>query len=302
MNEPSPSNPAGATPWPNFLVIGAYKSATSSLHYYLQQHPQVFVPKRKEPNYFAFAEDPDRTHVAYRKSVIDAAEYHALFADVGGETAIGEVSPEYMTHPGACAAIAAAVPGVRLIAVLRNPIERAYSDYAMYRASGQERMRFRQALEQQDARAAAAAADATGFYISTGMYGAQLEPYFRTFARAQIKLVRFEALSAHPRDSMRGIFAFLGVDATLDITDLAHQNVSYAPRYGFTRRPLQLLRHVSTVAERVLPVAIVEPLRRGIKRCFYNPSLASDDRRRLGEIYRRDLALLGELSGEDFSD
>src|SRR4051812_29797455 len=84
---------AAATRWPTFLVIGAYKSGTTALHHALRGHPQVFVPERKEPSFFAFADAPDASNPAYGRSVHDEASYLAMFMGAGDARAVGEVSP-----------------------------------------------------------------------------------------------------------------------------------------------------------------------------------------------------------------
>ena len=198
---------------PNFLVIGAYKSGTTSLYRYLAQHPQVFVPRVKEPSYFAYAAaEQEANTVVSRKSVKTLTEYESLFREASRYVAIGDVSPEYMTSPIAAQAIKKSVPHARLIAILRNPVDRAYSDFLMYRRDGKEKISdFAKALEMQADRALEG--DPTGFYISTGFYGEQLRRYYEIFPASQIKVFLMEELQSDSSRTLSQMFQFLGVDS-----------------------------------------------------------------------------------------
>ena len=117
---------------PNFIVIGAAKSGTSSLHHYLRAHPEVFTPKLKEINFFAY--DGKHLDVHYWAKTQD--EYQRFFDDVGAAIAIGEVAPLYLCSPVAPDNIRRVLPDARLVAILRNPVDRAYSAYLMSRRTG----------------------------------------------------------------------------------------------------------------------------------------------------------------------
>ena len=128
---------------PNFLLIGAAKAGTTSLWSYLAQHPEVYLPENKEPNYFAFADaqpncvGPAPAHVIHelllKFSVTTWPEYLALFQGRTDQKAVGEASVRYLYVPEAAARIHERLPEVRLIAVLREPVSRLYSHYWMNR-------------------------------------------------------------------------------------------------------------------------------------------------------------------------
>ena len=212
---------------PDFLVIGAYKAGTTSLDRYLRTHPEIFLPAVKEPSYYAFTGPNAASRPRPPDAVTDRHQYLALFDSVAGERAIGEVSPEYLVHPDAADAIAAELPDVKLIAVLRNPVERAYSDYLMYVRDGREPLDFTAALAAQDERHAG---DPRGHYVDTGRYGEQLDRYYQRFDRSQIRVYLFEDLANDPAACVRDVFAFLGVDTTFVPADLGENNVSGVPR------------------------------------------------------------------------
>lgn len=289
---------------PTFLVVGAYKSGTTALHDLLAAQPDVFVPDVKEPNFFAFDGRPDPANPAFGKAVTDLAGYEALFADVGSATAWGEVSPEYLTNPEAAPRIAARVPEVRLVAILRNPIDRAFSDFSMYVRDGLESERdFGRALDQQDARAARG--DLTGFYVSSGFYGRQLQHYLAHFDPAQLHTELFEDFLADRAASLAAILGHLGVDRPPVLPEAVRRNVSGRPTSALARLGWQVRRGAGPVVRRVVPDRLVAGLTdrvdRVLARGLETMTLDRDSWHRLADVYRDDIGLLAELLGRDLS-
>ena len=129
---------------PTFLIIGAGKSGTTSLYYYLKQHPQVYMSPVKEAHFFDQDEGekpdfrgPGRSSPPPITSIED---YRALFRGVTDETAVGEATPSYIYIPGAPGRIRRRIPDAKLIAGLRNPTDRAYSAFLHTVRSGRERL------------------------------------------------------------------------------------------------------------------------------------------------------------------
>lgn len=285
---------------PDFLVIGAYKCGTTALHHYLRVHPDLFVPQRKEPNYFAFAgAEPPFDHPAAATSIRDLATYEALFTPAPSGALVGEVSPSYLAVPAACERIRAAVPEVRLVAVLRDPVERAYSDYLMYRRDGLEReTSFLAALEQQSTRDRGT--DPTSRYIDTGRYAAQLRPYLASFPRDRIHVLLHEDLRAHRDQTLRELFGFLGVDPTVEIREQVPSNVSGEPggvgmrvAYGVRRR-LRRLRPI-------VPESVRRHVDARLEHQLVRTPLPDDAAELLIGSYREDVAHLADLIQRDLS-
>ena len=182
---------------PNFVVVGVAKAGTSSLHGYLRQHPDVFMPQMKDPGFFAFNNQAD----PWRYKVTSREAYEALFADVRGERAIGEVSDTYFDSKVAPANIKAAIPDARLIVSLREPASRAFSLYhMMLRNRGvNEGLSFLEALER-------------GEGLRLG-YHDSLKAYFDHFDRSRIRVVLFDDLTRDTLATVQSLFGFLGIDS-----------------------------------------------------------------------------------------
>jgi len=282
---------------PDFLVIGAYKAGTTSLDRHLRTHPEIFLPAVKEPSYYAFTGPNAASRPRPPDAVTDRREYLALFDAVAGERAIGEVSGEYLAHPDAADAIAADLPDVKLIAVLRNPVERAYSDYLMYVRDGREPLDFTAALAAQDERARAG--DPRGHYVDTGRYGEQLERYYQRFDRSQIRVYLFEDLVNDPASCIRDVFTFLGVDPTFVPRDLGENNVSGVPRGRVQAALLRMRAQLGPSLKRVVPPSLRTQIDRRLQSGLARPPMPAAARAELNDLYRADNERLGRLVGLD---
>lgn len=196
----------------NFFIVGAAKSGTTSLWMYLKQHPEVYMPsdpKFKEPAYYC-----------HSYGMTGVEEYHRLFSDVRNERAIGEASTAYMTAPESAGLLHAAHPDARIIVILRNPVDRAYSLYRWMVNHGYEWIYpFEAALEEEKIRKNDAdffSGNPENFYnymyFHSGLYSRQLERYFSLFPRENIKVLLMEDIQHRPAEVMRDVFGFLDVD------------------------------------------------------------------------------------------
>lgn len=231
-------------PLPDFLVIGAQKSGTSALFDYICQHPGVRRPRRKELHYFDFhaADGP--------------AWYRAQFPAhpaVGRprKWRTGEASPFYLCHPQVPARAAALVPDVPLIAILRDPVTRAYSHYQQQRAWGNETLDFSGALAAEEDRTAAgwerlaagaADRDVTTerfSYLGRGRYAEQLQRWLRHYPRRSLLVLRAEDLSARPAEVMARVLTHLGLPPYGGMTFTPRNTRAYEPLPGELGRRLE---------------------------------------------------------------
>ena len=217
---------------PNFLIIGAAKSGTSALYYYLKQHPDVFMPAQKELRYFSSIDNPenDGPNVYKQNSITSLEAYLHQFDQVTTETAIGEVSPQYLYYPKTASRIKSALPDVKLVVILRNPIERAYSSFLhAVRDWHEDSSSFKEALQKEEDRIKRNW-PMLFHYVNAGFYSTQLNRYFDSFKREQIKIILYDDFYQAPYDVISNLFLFLEVENNFK------PDISFRPnRSGFPK-------------------------------------------------------------------
>jgi hypothetical protein len=187
---------------PNFLIIGAMRSGTTSLFAALAAHPQVFGAPGKELRFF---------DLNYERGI---DWYGERFQGSKGKVAIGEASQTYIYDPLALDRMAAHVPDARLIAILRDPVERAYSHYWLNRSRGREPLSFEEALEAEEGRLKGSSRSDRFFYsyVDRGHYKTQLDRVCSLYDRSGLHVVLFDDLRDHPVQTFEGLCRFLGVE------------------------------------------------------------------------------------------
>ena len=186
---------------PQFVIIGAARSGTTTISRYLRAHPDVFMAQEKEVHFF----DVDETYA------LGVDWYKGRFAAARPDQITGEATPAYMEKPEAVTRMAEVVPEARLIAILRNPTERAYSMYWLARAWGAEAREPEQALH--EAMRNPGSSERASQYI--GSYVEQLQHVRRFYPASALMTLIFEDFSAHPDETVGRICEFIGVDPRL---------------------------------------------------------------------------------------
>lgn len=289
---------------PDFLVIGAFKSGTTSLMSYLGQHSGVFVPWLQEPNFFAspsYDPSPDgekrpqrAPSSAYGRLRTDTlAQYAALFEGLPNDVIAGESSPQYLRDPAACPRIRTMLPDVKLIAILRHPAERAFSDYTMFVRDGLERDDFAAAIGRQPGN------EPFHHYVETGFYGRQLRPYCETFPADQLRVMLFEDLLSDPVGLVQSCFEWLGVSPSFEADVTSIRNVSGVPRTRGVALGYRLRRQLQPYLKRVVPRGVQQGVDSWLIRGLDRPELDPVLRRKLVDVYAEDIKLLGELIDRD---
>lgn len=291
---------------PTFLVIGAARSGTTALYAYLRQHPEVFMSASKEPNFFAFANErldfagPGAEFVNNSVTSLDA--YQRLFEKAPAAAARGEASPLYLFMPRAAERIRALVPEARLVAVLRDPVEQAYSHYLYARKEMIEPLPdFMAALDAQGERLAAHWQPLFQ-YTEFARYNVQLRRYFAHFDRAQIRIYRYEDFDRDPLAVLRDIFDLIGVDPTFTPDVSQRVNVGGVPRNAAMQSLVMRPNWVSRTAGSFLPTHARRWLRDRISRSnVQRPAMPAAARERLRRQFREDILELQDLIGQDLS-
>lgn len=203
---------------PDFLVIGAGKSGTTSIDKYLNQHPGIFVPKKKEPNFFGYEnvkeddlrENPDDL-AHFRNSVTTLEQYLSIFGDARPGQKRGETSNTYMYHKDAPHRIRHYIPDVKLIAILRQPADRLFSRYMhLVRENRPPSKNFSDCLNK----------DSIWWQrndlVKEGFYCKHLSTFFELFPRENILVYLYEDFRDDPRKVMKEIYGLIGVDQSFE--------------------------------------------------------------------------------------
>lgn len=295
-------------PLPNFFIIGAAKSGTTSLQAYLAQHPEVYFSPYKEPNYFALAgaklprigpASPEVLfHLIHRHSVVDFAEYQKLFLNVKGEKAVGEASVRYLYFEKAPGRIKEVVPNARFIAVLREPVSRLYSHYCMNVQYQIEPLDLMSAIDAEKARIEAN----WGWdwhYVSVSRYASQVKRYLTYFSPEQLKIFLYDDFVQNPGKVFSEACTHLGIDPSFSPDMSERGKVAYRARNLTLDRWLHWPSPTRNFAEKVLP--------RWFRRRLFSfleqrnsapvPKLDPKSRESLNPLFSEDILELEELLG-----
>ena len=292
--------------WPDFLVIGTAKAGTTSLYHYLKSHPQIYLSPIKEPKYFSHPDTPPVLVPPHRpiQFVWKRADYLRLFEPRTHQLVAGEMSPEYIYSEAAPGAIRRLMPGAKLIAILRDPAERAHSHFSHNRRDGIEPLPdFAAALAAEDLRIA------EGWWVSfhyrqRGYYARQLRRYLGLFPREQILVLLYEDLVADACAFLKRICAFLGVDEDHSFNTSRRVNVSFGiPRSGAVRRLMRSRSIAGGVVRNVLPVVAGASSLQWLSRRILapRPVLQPEVQADLVSGFKPDILKLQEIVGRDLS-
>ncbi len=269
---------------PDFLILGAQKCGTSSLAAALRSHPQVFMPPREGHHFDT---------VAPRRA--GGRRYRRLFEGWADQPVVGEKTPEYLANPRCAALIRQTLPEVKGIAVLRNPVDRAYSAYWHGRRVGRVKGEFAYVIDAEATRTRAPSLHRSWEHLlQRGHYAEQLNRYVDLgFARERLLVLFYEEMIAQSRDTLVAVQQFLGVEVV--ITELPRVNTA-----SQIRGP-RLIRVVLT-AQPLKSTRLARKLRVRLARPFTPPPMDPAVRARLVEYYRPHNARLAELLGRDLPD
>lgn len=292
---------------PNFFIIGAAKSGTSSLQMYMKEHPEIFISPIKEPHYFSYNSDSKNTSGpgdSVRNAITDLASYQKLFDGVTNEKAIGEASPTYLYRPEAPIRIHQMIPNAKLIAILRDPADRAFSAYLHAVRDQREPIEdFHQALKMEKERIL----NNWGplwHYTNVGFYYQQLKRYYDLFEPNNIKVVLLEELKQCPQTVLKDIFLFLNVDPDFSPNLSIKYNVSGKHKNRFvqwmTFKIFNNPNPIRWVSRKIIPESWRWKLTTSIRQNkTVRQTIPDDIRKDLIETFREDILNLESLIGKN---
>jgi hypothetical protein len=309
---------------PNFFMVGVVKGGTTSLHQYLDQHPEVYMSPIKEVNYFsrldidernfakAYAHDVDvdlkkylsgdMKHTIHIAHVTNEQDYLKLFSKVKDEKAIGEASNSYILYEHAPVLIHAAYPKAKIIMMLRNPAQRAFSQYVMNLRLGKTKSQdFIQEIEADDQQAVKGWG-ANHQYLSIGLYYEQVKRYLDVFPKEQILICWYDEYKKDADKVVKTLFRFLEVDENFKVDTSTKLNEAGVPKFRQLNYLINQLGVVSW-AKRKLPRGWREPFKKWMYTADKQvlPTMQPSEKAYLINYYKEDIIQLGKLLDKDLS-
>ncbi len=285
---------------PNAIVIGGTKSGTTALFWYLDEHPEIYMGPRHHIGYFAYAVDESGELLygdpeLHHWPITTLAEYEALFTDAGDAKVVGDVSPIYLETPHAAARIHEMLPTARIICSLRNPVDRAYSDYLMYlRKQGRRRIE-----PSRDLALSAEWVQPESHWMRLGRYHEQLSRYFDLFPREQLHIFLSQDLMEHTLETVQGVYRFLGVAPDFEPDLSTPHNVGGVPSSMWLER-LLTNRFFRSALKPIVPRGFADRLRKlRTSNMDKPPPLPAELRRQMTEHLEEQITKCAGLTGLD---
>ena len=284
---------------PNFLVVGAQKAGTTSLHNYLYDHPDIYLPSQKETKFFVRNKLYNRGMSFYQRE---------FFSTWCGQHAIGEVDPDYMYIQIALDRIVKQIKKTKLIFIFRNPVERAFSHYLMTYRRGREPLAFKDAIAHEHDRINQNCEMNMDFsYVSRGFYAKQLERFTKHYDSSQMLFILSEDLRYKSTEVLKQCFEFLNVDANWQPDNINKQfHQASVPKSVLLYRAVRYQSPIKSIARLLVPG---KTMRKTIRDAIYDwnttenirQTMTDETRHYLIELYREENLRLGELIGCDLN-
>ena len=282
----------------DFFIVGAPKAGTTSLYHYLNEHPQVEMSLQKEPDYFSDKAIQSQG-MYYGKNRIDTEEkYNGLFNTQKKDVIFGEGSVSYLFYPTVAQDIKAYNPIAKIIIMLRNPINRAFSHYLMDYRLGLVSDSFEDIINKKSRDK-----NAQLFYqqyIKVGEYATQLKRYFDIFDKENILLVDYEDFKNDVTGTVNSAYSFLNVSTEFSADVSKKHNAFTMPKNKLIRFMYSLVV-IRNILSFIFPKNIMKAVRLVLFRKDKKPKLLEETRNQLKHYFSNDVRLLESLIGKDYS-
>lgn len=280
---------------PDFFIVGAPKAGTSSLYNYLSQHPNIFLSEPKEPHFFHNRRSPGSPVLGEK----NLEEYLRLFEGVPDNVRAGEASTSYLYSANAAREIREVSPDAKIMMILRNPVDRAYSHYWNHVRDGNEHLSFEQALWDEEERIKNRRWCGS-YYVAGGRYAEQVARYLDVFGRDAVKVYLFEDLKRDARGVCWEAFTFLGINPDIPVDTREAYNRSGPPRSALLSA-LSYRLSKNELFAKALPVTLRHAAKEWLLKRNVRPAPTMDPkiRIRLQDTYREDILRLEALIGRD---
>lgn len=305
---------------PNFFIVGSAKSGTTSIYNYLKQHPDIFMSPIKETHHFSTDIDSSKFRPDYAANlninidswlngdqkkeifhafVKDWDKYLKLFKNSENQKAIGEVTNSYLYSKEAAKNIRSKFPEGKIIMILRNPVERAFSHFLMDLKSGLETGSFLEAFKKDMAKSNKGWG-ISNVYYEIGMYYEQVKRYLTVFPQEQIKIILYDDYRNDAIKTLKEICNFLNIDSNFEFEFSKEHNKAMIPKSGAVALMMRQ-KGLKAFAKKIFP----KSWKNIISKIFFTnknlPKLSVDDRKYLIELYKEDIQKLSQLINRDLT-
>jgi hypothetical protein len=296
---------------PDFFIAGAPKAGTTALHSALARHPALFMSPVKEPKFFLTDGPPPveggpGDAKTYREHIWRRSDYQALFSQAPAGALKGESTPFYLYDRQAQVRIKTLIPDARFIVVLRDPVERAHSNWTHLWSAGLDPVGdFVEACGRETARAQAGWAEFWR-YLDLGRYGEQLEHLYSLFPSEQVLLMRYRSMIVEPQRTLDQVCSFLGVETGV-LADVPRENVTAHPHPSVRYQAIATARRATAWVSARLPGHLGAGVNDRLEHLLQQDAaprrpLTWEQRQTLIPAFEADIRLLESVTGEDFSD
>ncbi len=305
---------------PDFFIVGAAKAGTTSIYQYLKQHPEIYLPPIKEVNYFCSDIRPENFRTDYARSVylnVDAyieggmkdevfhgfiqnwEQYKKIFNPAAGKNAIGELSNTYLFSEVAAKNIYEKFPQAKIIMILRNPVERAFSHYQMDLRNGLVKEDFITEFNN-DRYRLPKGWGISNLYYELGLYSEQVKRFMQFFKREQILVLLHDNFVNHEKSSFHMICKFLNVNENFEFNFSVKHNQAKAPRNKFIAM-LSRQKKITKLTKKLFSSELLESIKRSLFRKENQKGITDEARRTVAGYYADDINKLSQLLNIDLS-
>jgi len=275
---------------PDFLIVGAPKAATTTLYHYLTQIPEIYMSPKKSPEYFT----KNYPKSFFTRPIKDRKKYISLFKDVKNEKAVGEASVFYLIDPESPKLIKNEILDARIIMILRDPIQRAFSHYLMFYSAGVEKLTFLDRIEKEK-KMLEKGFDPESYCLLPSFYYESVKRYFDIFGRNNVKVFIFEEFIKDPKKIVKELLNFINVDCEIPKFEKETYNPFSKPR-GKLAQILLSDRRIMPITGDIIP----DKIRWRIKEKFLikeddKPKISEREKSILKEVFKDDVNKLSNL-------
>lgn len=291
---------------PNFLVVGFPKCGSTALHYYLENHPEIYMPLQKELHYFTsdkllkLNKGPGDKEVK-KFMLTSLIEYEKAYKNVTSEKAIGDASPSYINHPDKIPFIKDTLNNTKIIILLRDPIRRAYSNYLHLLREKREHLSFLEALKEEDNRAKKKYSD-FWYYKCNSTYFQKVDQFKKSFE--EVLIITQEELNYNTIETVKKVYSFLDVTESTPENASQRYNTGGVYKDNFITRLLLKQSLFRTAIKKVLPITRSMKMYKEKLISRYNtkaPEITEEEENYLVKKLRKDVLKLNQVYNVDIS-